>query len=171
MIDDAIEGRCHEAADRCAKFGRGRDRCLATWLNLLNIDSDWSREAVVKNLLCSCVEGASSSIKEVASRVACAPHLSNPTSRRVAPSCSALDFARRSRNTHTNSITRIHRTAWTTASMACFEAQKTLYATQLTPPSLPNPGSTPSPTRPSRSCASFVWALRAPKTPRLFSVC
>lgn len=35
----------------------------------------------------------------------------------------------------------------------------------------PNPGSTPSATRPSRSCASSAWARPGPKTPRLSSVC
>lgn len=34
MTGDVID---EAAADTCAKLGRGRDRCLATWLSLLNM--------------------------------------------------------------------------------------------------------------------------------------
>lgn len=37
MVDDVIEER-KVAAELCAKLGRGRDKCLTTWLILPNMD-------------------------------------------------------------------------------------------------------------------------------------
>lgn len=37
MIDDVNDADRGLAAERWAKFGRGRERCLATWSSLLNI--------------------------------------------------------------------------------------------------------------------------------------
>jgi hypothetical protein len=35
--DDVIDDCRELKADKCAKLGKGRERCLATWLSLLNI--------------------------------------------------------------------------------------------------------------------------------------
>lgn len=167
MADDVIDGR-NVDAELCAKLGSGRERCLATWVSLPNIDCRRRCFAMPPSCQTHVKDGfLKRGQMDMASGrpVPLAPipespptPLARPAPSTPQPYITTARLKRRCEPSHRQTIWQVP---------AVLHSRLSGNGLTMTSNSLLKRGSTPSPTRRRQSYASSAWARPEPKTRRL----